>query len=424
MTLPPPSRLSGHLRTTLLSLSLALALVPIGTATAQEAAPAPDEQGSGPPLAISAEMQAAIDAVIAVVPEVRDLPDASDVAYRIIDPTTFRVELEELFREEYSEEHLAAEEAAFKRLGLLEPDADLARLILSLYDSQVLAFYDPRTTTFTLIGPIDGIGPLEEIVVAHEYAHALQDATWGLEGQRIRDLSRSDALLAQQALVEGDATAAMFDWAEDELGPLELVQVAGEAMLQQDAGLLAQMPPILRRQLEFPYLEGWFFVNAIRADGGWDAVDAAWDAQPVSTEQILHPELYPAELPVEIELPDVAASLGEGWVGAYQQTLGEMQMGVWLDGADQAAAGWGGDRLVSLDGPDGAWAVIWQTDWDSAPDRDEFRSAAQAAMEDLPGAHLAVDADIVGGLSSPVLVVVADRAETLSTIRAELSLGS
>ncbi len=198
------------------------------------------------------------------------------------------------------------------------------------------------------------------------------------------------------------------------------------------------MPDILQRQLEFPYIDGFAFVNAIRGRGDWAAVDEVWEAQPVSTEQILHPELYPNEMPVEIALPDVAAALGPDWSSSYTQTLGEMQIGVWvadgrkgrslfpalpaqLPNAD-AAAGWGGDRLVSLDGPDGAWAVVWQTDWDSMNDQKEFRQAAREAMKDLPGAHSAVSADIAGGLSSPVLVLVADSEETLDALEVALGL--
>ena len=58
----------------------------------------------------------------------------------------------------------------------------------------------------------------------------------------------------------------------------------------------------------------------------------------MSTEQILHPELYPDELPVDIDLPDVA-ELGSapGWTTAYEQTLGEMQTGVWVADGRKAA---------------------------------------------------------------------------------------
>ena len=252
----------------------------------------------------------------------------------------------------------------------------------------------------------------------------------------MKDLDRSDAILAQQALIYGESTAVMYEWAAREQSQSQLLRVSAQAMTQQDTRRIGRLPDILQRQLEFPYIDGFAFVNAVRGAGDWKAIDSVWAAQPVSTEQILHPELYPDELPVEIELPDIAAMLGEGWTTSYEQTFGEMQMHVWLaDGQKprslfpalpaqlpnaEAAAGWGGDRLASLDGPDGAWAVIWQTDWDSKQDQKEFRKAAKAAMKDLPGVHSATDADVVGGLSSPVLVLVADSKATLNALRGAL----
>ena len=425
----------------LISVLLLTVLSPVFVA-AQEVSPDPE---AGPvaaatplPEGFDAKMARKVGQVIEGVHPVRGLPPAPDVAYRIIDNETFLAELEALFRDEYPQSYIAAEDDAYTRLGLLGPDDDLEALILDIYDSQVLAYYDPLTTTFSLIGPVGEIGALESIIVAHEYGHALQDAAWDLEGRRVKDLDRADAILAQQALVEGDATAVMYDWAARELKLSDLLRVSADSLTQQDQKKLARMPMILQRQLEFPYIDGYAFVMALRGRGGWEVVDSTWDAQPVSTEQILHPELFPDELPVEVSLPDVASALGPDWTTSYAQTLGEMQIGVWVaDGKKrqslfpvlpgqlpeaEAAAGWGGDRLVSLDGPDGAWALVWQSDWDSESDRKEFRRAAQKAMKDLPGAHTVTGADIAGGLSSPVLVLVADSGETLSALEGALGI--
>ena len=411
-------------------------------ASAQDDSPSPDPSATPAATALpegfNKKMVRKVGEVIDAVRPVRRLPAAQGITYRVIDDETFLTELEALFREEYPAEYIAAEDDAFTRLGLLGPEDDLEKLILKIYDQQVLAYYDPVTKQFTLIGPLKKIGAMESIVVAHEYGHALQDAKWDLEGSRVTDLDRADAILAQQALIEGDATALMYDWAARELKLADLLEVSAAALSQQDQKKLNRMPAVLRRQLEFPYLDGYAFVNALRGRGDWDAVNAAWEAQPVSTEQVLHPELYPDELPVEIELPDVAGALGPEWTTSYQQTLGEMQIHVWaadgrkgkslfpalpaqLPKAD-AAAGWGGDRMVSLDGPDGAWAVVWQTDWDSKTDQREFRKAAKDAMKDLPGAHSVSNADISGGLSSPVLVLVADSKATQGAVRAALGL--
>jgi hypothetical protein len=85
--------------------------------------------------------------------------------------------------------------------------------------------------------------------------------------------------------------------------------------------------------------------------------------------------------------------MGDGWTGTPEDTLGEFQLSVWLRengakalDASAAAAGWGGDRLAFLRGPDGAYALALRTAWDTAEDAEEFVGAAEAAVQNLPGA--------------------------------------
>ena len=175
---------------------------------------------------------------------------------------------------------------------------------------------------------------------------------------------------------------------------------------------MESLAPILQRELLFPYLDGQGFVEHIHAGGGWAAVDAAWLDPPRSTEQVMHPERYPDDLPVALELPDVAALLGPGWTAGYVTTMGELRIGVFVADDEPftmadlvlgaklpsaaAADGWGGDRIVTADGPDGAWTVAWQTAWDTSEDAAEFATAAREAMADLPGAHV-----VLGVCDSP-----------------------
>ena len=420
----------ASLRYTLVPALLFTTLVATPAVAQEEAAELPD--------GFTQKMADRVAEVTDAVPGIRRLPAAEGVTYEVIDSEAFMAGLQETLREEYPPEHLEAEENTYKRLGLIGPKQDLEKLTLKLYDQQALAAYEPETETFSIIGPVEKIGPTEKIIVAHEYGHALQDQAFDLDTFYDEDRDQADRIWAQAALVEGDATAVMYDWAARELKLSDLLSVSAQALTQQDANKLNRLPDIITRPLEFAYIDGYAFINALRGQGDWGAVDSAFGDPPVSTEQVLHPELYPKELPIEIALPDIASALGPDWVSSYEQTMGEMQTHIWLaDGKKarslfpalpaqlpnaDAAAGWGGDRLVSLDGPDGAWAVVWQTDWDSKADQKEFRSTARKAMEDLPGAHSATNADVVGGLSSPVLVLVADSDATLGTLKGTLGL--
>ena len=117
----------------------------------------------------------------------------------------------------------------------------------------------------------------------------------------------------------------------------------------------------------------------------------------------------------------LAKAMGTGWSGTPEDTLGEFQLSVWLreNGvkalpAGDAAAGWGGDRLAYLRGPDGAYALALLTEWDSQADADEFLAAASTAVKSLPGA---AEAEAGPGDARSVWVVAASDAANLDLLR-------
>lgn len=407
--------------------------VPDSTPSAvASAAPSTSAGPLGTDLPIDPTIEAGIREVISAVPGIRGLEALTQVPFRFISQRQFEQEFAAQFLAENPPERLVAEGRMLQRLGFLAPEQDLQQLVLTLYSSQVAAFYDPATGAFTVIVR-EGFdfGPDDRIIVAHEYAHALQDQHFDLEATQVSDAAEGDRALAELGLIEGDATALMFDWAIQTLSFEELLEIAGSA-LTQDQAILDSMPPVLQRQITFPYLDGCYFVNAVRGGSGYSAVDDAFGERPTSTEQILHPEKYAAgEPPVSVALLDVVAALGTGWTESYRQTMGELLIDVWVaeaphtpsldpcsipSGSSTAAAGWGGDRLVSLDGPDGTWAVVWATAWDSGLDADEFNAAALAAVADLPAATYVRRAIIVDGVDQPVLVIVARDQATLDLV--------
>jgi hypothetical protein len=87
---------------------------------------------------------------------------------------------------------------------------------------------------------------------------------------------------------------------------------------------------------------------------------------------------------------------------------------------DAAAAGWGGDRYALIDGPNGAYALVVLTTWDTPADATEFSTAATEAIRGVPGearvARIASGAAVPGG--AEVAVLFASDASTLEKLAA------
>jgi hypothetical protein len=335
----------------------------------------------------------------------------------LISAAEARARLESHYREKHSADEIAIGEETLKALGLLPPEASLDDLYLELLGSQVAAFYETDTDQLFVISRSGGIGASEKVYFSHEFTHALQDQHFDVEAIDDAPAGQGDRSLARLALVEGDASLLMARWMGTHLSPAdlgELLVVDPEAQATLDA-----MPAILRETLTFPYLQGLILANGIWAEGGWEAIDRAYERLPESTEQVLHPEKYEAgEMPVEVELDAgaLAKAMGAGWSGTPEDTLGELQLGIWLreNGvkalpAGDAAAGWGGDRLAYLRGPDGAYALVLRTAWDSAADAAEFLDAAGRVVGDgdSPGT-------VVRSSATEVVVVLASDGAALN----------
>ena len=99
---------------------------------------------------------------------------------------------------------------------------DLVGSMLALYESQVLAFYDPLTHTYFAIDKLPsaaaGMGDsdmLRESVVIHELTHALQDQRFRAGARDLALQKDTDGGLALHALLEGEATLVMLDYVLD-----------------------------------------------------------------------------------------------------------------------------------------------------------------------------------------------------------------
>jgi hypothetical protein len=306
--------------------------------------------------------------------------------------------------EDMTPEEFRANELAMKAFGLLPAKYNLREALAQVYSEEVAAFYDPKTKTMHLIEepkkPVEKkVGLLERLfgkksefdkeenksVIAHELTHALADQHYDLDALQKSVKKDDDRSLALSALIEGEATLAMFsasaldwegdiadfpaenlEWTFNLISPFMAFMGGGQA--------IRNAPQIISESMIFPYIRGMVFCAKLTSKGGWPAIDDVYRDPPLSTEQILHPEKYRErpDYPMSIDL--AALSAGEGWKEVGRNVLGEMQLAVMLrkHGGKAAAAGWDGDRYAVFEGPKGKLGLVWASTWDSEDDAREF----------------------------------------------------
>lgn len=359
--------------------------VPQAVPTKPAPTPAASDTSSGignpSPTPVVRGRSTVLDAIALRAAKLRELRIKSPVQGTYLARKQFQDRQIELLGKEYPPAELRAEERVLKAFGLIPQSTDLRKLYLELHTQQVAGFYDMETDEVYVLNTGKRLNAHGEITYAHEVVHALQDQHFDLQAliEPIED-KNDDAMLAFSALVEGDATVLQSIYL---VSKPEIMSRVAKDIKKEQRGLrqVKNLPPLIVQTASFPYAAGQNFVMSLRQGGRWDGVNAAYNDPPTSTEQILHPEKYAArEEPATVRLPDLASTLGPGWKKLTENTFGELQTRVLLEGQGKArqalaaAAGWNGDRFALWVHGDQE-VVAWQTVWDSETDAGEFAAA-------------------------------------------------
>jgi len=385
-------------------LALAAALAAIGLLGGEEESQERPEQRSGgrPSIAqVARRVERVRQLEFERLPRVRwvSAKEAEQVALRELDRQIPRSQLE-------------AEERLLKLLGLLPGDARIRELLGTALTGEVAGFYVPGTGALNLVrGALPG-GIFEEVLLAHELTHALEDQRFGIAARGATGFRR-DRATAESALYEGTATVVMVDYLVLTQGGIDEVPsgLRAEALKEMEAVAIpvsSGLPRYLREGLVFPYARGAALVNRIEGRGGWEAVNRAFGRDaPASTEQVMHPAKYEArERPAAVHLggyretlPAGARRLSEGDVGEFD-TEQFLREGNGSERSERGAAGWGGGAFELWRLPGGGCeepcrerhVLVMGWAWDSARDAAEFEEAVRRTLSALGAAGAVVGA--------------------------------
>lgn len=337
---------------------------------------------SSPTLAtLSPKIRAEMDDIQTQVAQLRGLKPLDQVDRQLISPEDLQAKVESDFLTGYSKTDAEHDSQLYSLLGLLPSDFDLWDFYSQLYAEQVAGYYDDEAKVMYVVQGSGFDGP-ERLTYAHEYTHALQDQQFGLRDNLGYTESKckadSERCAAIRALVEGDATQLEDQWLRNFASQQDIDQILAFYNTFQSP-VYDSAPQFLQESFAFPYAEGLAFVQSLYRQGGWAAVDAAYANPPVSTEQILHPDRYPADDAVYLApLDGMDTGLGSDWTSIDEGTFGELFTRQVLeaflpqDTADRAAEGWGGDVYQAYSQPStNGTALILITIWDTIRDAQE-----------------------------------------------------
>src|SRR5579864_1918543 len=267
---------------------------------------------ASPPLAVAPnpEFLKAADEVLGQMSEILHLPIKQPLKKSLRSKQEIRAYLIQAEKDDKNDSQKYADDKALEAFGLIPRNFPLDSFMLDVLTDQVAGLYDPKAKEFYIADWI----PAEQQrdIMSHELTHALEDQSFDVDPWIKAARPDDDAELARTSVSEGSALAAMLDYSlrEQHIGIRDigdvtaLIRPGALAEMDHDANL-AKAPLVIRDALLFPYLAGTSFSQQfLKAHSGWADLHLVFEHPPVSTQQIMHPDLYLKDVrPAKVTLP-------------------------------------------------------------------------------------------------------------------------
>jgi hypothetical protein len=305
---------------------LLLAILLTGSALAAESLPAVFSQ---------------MNQMTATLAEITGWPVKRKVPSELLSKEMFQHYLATHVKDAAHDKETRAEELALKMFGLVPQDFNLAKETEDLLGEQAAAFYDYKKKRLYIIDSTPA-GEEQQMALVHELAHALADQQHSLGKYLSHGSPDSDEATAREAVMEGQAT--WLTWAYESKLAGGKPEVPAQMLDQLTQGhedsaefpVLDKTPLYMRESLLFPYNSGARFQDAVYRRLGQRAFDAVFAKGPISTQQVLHPNLYfdsdgKEPMPIDpLGIGKIAGKQAHEFRGLIEGSVGEFDHAVLL----------------------------------------------------------------------------------------------
>lgn len=289
------------------------------------------------------ELFRSVDEILQFVSKDTGLPIKHPVKRELASREQVEKLIEDRMKDDEDAKRLARSEIVLKKFGLLPRNFNLQSFLVDLLKEQVAGFYDSRKKTVFLL---NWVAPDEQKpVLAHELTHALQDQNYDIEKwtKAIRskngdDIQADEALVARQAVLEGQGMVVLIDYLlAPQGGSLLQAPMVADAIVAGMAGapgmsVYNRAPTFLQDVLLFPYRYGLSFERDLLMDGGrHKAFAGVFENPPRDSRQVMQPATYLAGQYVQpLTLPDLT-SAAQSYKKHDVGSVGEFDVLVLLD---------------------------------------------------------------------------------------------
>jgi len=340
--------------------------------------PVPSTGTTVPPVS-QAEVEAEVAELQAFVEQQRGQRFVEPVDVVLLDDAAFEAELASLIEAEA--ESLAELDNVLTAAGLLDPDVDLLEAQLALATQGVLGYYEREADELVVRG--SELTPFVRQTLVHELTHALDDQIFEVYRPQYEELP-DETSTGFVSVLEGNARRVEGAWV-DSLSEAEQDERATEEARFSLTVDLSAIPDYVLETTYSAYEDGLVLVDRLVETGGQAAVDAAIEAPPTTTEQVLDPEKFLAgEGRVDVPAPPAAGEvIDEGVFGVLALRI-LLEQGVTPSTAFAATDGWAGDWFTAWDTVDGATCIAADIQMDTPGDALELLQAFEQLTFDRP----------------------------------------
>ncbi len=277
----------------------------------------PPEDPPGAVTGVTSDDEEILDELATQVADIRDLEWVEDLVTLLLEPGRLG-EVIEMVR---TPDPLDVERRLLVAVGAAPADLDLQAAVIDHETSRAGYYFWEPPQAVAAQETAGELTPLERLVLAHEYTHALADQAVGMpRDAMVGTDGDTDASLAAHALVEGEAMLLERLWAF-----LHLTAEDRPERLEQDifSAVDSDLPHLVQRRNAFPYDEGLAMVCDAYREGGWDAVNSLYEDPPATTAEVITGTEVEVAAPPEVTAP---GEPGIDWTDIGNTTVGVAEL--------------------------------------------------------------------------------------------------